>query len=290
MSQKIYHVRGRTIDHSQLETIRSIVDKYRDRGRSAISRILCEHWNWRQENGLLKERACRVLLLNLEKKGELELPPRLKENFRFPKKAPADIFSYDSSQIKGAVSNFGSLTIRMVRRSPDEALWDHLVDKFHYLGRPWIVGSYLKYIAYIESRPVACLGWGSAAWKVACRDRMIGWGPDARQCNLHKVVDNVRFLILPWVRVEHLASKVLAANIRVLRRDWQGFYNSSVVLLETFVDTQRFAGTCYRAANWQCIGKTAGRGRYDRLHQALSSVKAVFVYPLVKDVREALND
>lgn len=289
MSQKIYHIRGRTIDHSQLETIRSIIAENYDRGRSAISHILCEHWSWRQENGLLKERACRVLLLNLEKKGELELPPRLKENFRFPRKAPADVISYDSSEIEGTISNFGSLTIKMVRRSPDEALWDHLVDKFHYLARPWIVGSYLKYIAYIESRPVACLGWGSAAWKVACRDRMIGWDLDARQSNLHKVVNNVRFLILPWVRIEHLASKVLAANIRALRRDWQDFYNSPVVLLETFVDTQRFAGTCYRAANWKCVGKTSGRGKYDWRHQASGTVKAVFVYPLGNDFREALN-
>lgn len=290
MSQKTYRIRGRAIDDVQLETIRGIVAQNLARGRSAISRILCEHWNWRQENGLLKERACRVLLLALEKSGELELPPRMKENFRFPRKAPSDVASYDTSDIEGTVSNFGPLTIRMVRRSPEEALWDHLVDKFHYLARPWIVGSYLKYIAYLEGRPVACLGWGSAAWKVACRDRMIGWDSDAKQSNLHKVVSNVRFLILPWVRIEHLASKVLAANTRALRRDWQAFYNSPVVLLETFVDTQRFAGTCYRAANWKCIGKTKGRGKYDRLHQALSAVKAVFVYPLGRDFREVLND
>lgn len=178
----------------------------------------------------------------------------------------------------------------MVRLNPDEALWDHLVDKYHYLARPWIVGSYLKYIAYIEERPVACLGWGSAAWKVACRDQLIGWNSTARESNLHKIINNVRFLILPWVRIEHLASKVLAANIRALGKDWQDFYHSPAVLLETFVDTQRFAGTCYRAANWKCIGKTKGRGKYDRLNQATSSVKAVFLYPLQKDFRELLND
>ena len=157
MSQT-YHIRGRTIDHNELETIRSIVARNLTRGRTAISRILCLHWNWRQENGLLKERACRVLLLALEKKGEIELPPRMKENHRFPRKAPCDAV-YDTTQICGTVSDFGSLTIRMVRRSPDEALWDHLVDKYHYLARPWIVGSYLKYIAYLDARPVACLGW-----------------------------------------------------------------------------------------------------------------------------------
>ena len=284
-----YRIRGRTIDQGELQTIRATVTQYWAEGRSAISRILCRHWNWKQENGLLKDMACRALLLALEKKGEIELPPRLKESFRFPRKAPGNIASYDTSEIRGRVCDFGSLTIRMVRFSPEEALWDHLVDKYHYLGRPWIVGSYLKYIAYFGDRSVACLGWGSAAWKVACRDQEIGWGNSARQTNLHKVVNNVRFLIPPWVRVEHLASKVLAANIRMLRRDWWTFYNSPVVLLETFVDAERFSGTCYRAANWRCIGKTKGRGKYDRYSRALSSVKAVFVYPLAADFREALN-
>ena len=289
MSQKTCRIRGRTIDDAQLETIRCIVAQNRAKGRSAISRILCEHWNWRQENGLLKERACRVLLLTLEKRGQLELPPRMAESFRFPRKAPSDVISYDTSQIKGTVSDFGSLTIRMVRRSPEEALWDHLVDKFHYLARPWIVGSYLKYIAYLEGRPVACLGWGSAAWKVGCRDRMIGWDSCAKQSNLHKVVNNVRFLILPWVRIEHLASKVLAANIRVLRRDWLNFYNSPVVLLETFVDAQRFAGTCYRAANWKFLGLTTGRGKNDHTYKPNRSLKELLGLPLTPRFRELLS-
>lgn len=284
-----YRIRTRTIDQVELQRIRNTVAKNWDKGRTAISRILCRRWNWRQENGLLKDMACRALLLALEKKGEIKLPARLNENFRFPRKA-RDIDPYDSSELRGRLSDFSSLTIRMVRFNPAEALWDHLVDNYHYLARPWIVGSYLKYIAYLGERPVACLGWGSAAWKVACRDRMIGWDSDAKQSNLHKVVNNVRFLILPWVQIEHLASKVLSTNIRSLRRDWRNFYNSPVVLLETFVDTQRFAGTCYRAANWKCIGTTQGRGKYDRLHQALSAVKAVFVYPLGQDFREALND
>jgi len=290
MSQT-YRIRSRTIVHGELDTIRSIVTQNWAEGRSAISRILCQHWNWRQENGLLKDMACRALLLVLEKKGEIELPPRLNENFRFPRKAPSNIAAYDESEIIGRVSDFGSLTIRMVRFGPDEALWDHLVDKYHYLARPWIVGSYLKYIACLGERPVACLGWGSAAWKVACRDQIIGWDPATRERNLHRVIDNVRFLILPWVHIEHLASKVLAANIRILAKDWLHFYRSTVVLLETFVDTQRFAGTCYRAANWICVGETKGRGKYDYRHtKCLSAVKAVFLYALNKNYRELLND
>jgi hypothetical protein len=283
-----YHIRGRTIDHGELEIIRAVVAQNWDNGRSEISRILCREWNWKQANGQLKDMACRALLLALEKKGEIELPARLQETFRFPRKAPGNV-CHDSSEVKGKLPDFDPLSIQMVRFGPDEALWDHLVDKYHYLARPWIVGSYLKYIAYLGNRPVACLGWGSAAWKVACRDQLIGWNAAVRESNLHKVVNNVRFLVLPWVHVEHLASKVLSGNIRALVKDWAKFYNSPVTLLETFVDTRRFAGTCYRAANWKCIGTTLGRGKYDRLHQASGSNKAVFVYPLRRNFRETLN-
>jgi hypothetical protein len=177
----------------------------------------------------------------------------------------------------------------MVRQTPDEALWDYLIDSHHYLGRPWIVGACLKYLAYLDGRLVACLGWGAAAWKVQCRDGVIGWDTATRQTNLHKVVNNVRFLILPWVRVKHLASKVLAANLRVLVCDWQRFYSQEISLAETFVDTERFAGTCYKAANWTRIGETKGRGKYDRYNRFDSSVKAVYLYPLAGNYRERLN-
>jgi hypothetical protein len=136
---------------------------------------------------------------------------------------------------------------------------------------------------------VACLGWGSAAWKVGCRDTLIGWNTETRQTNLQNVVNNVRFLILPWVRVEHLASKVLALNLRVLVNDWQRFYAHAIVLAETFVDTERFQGTCYRAANWIRIGETKGRGKYDRENRYATSIKAVYLYPLTKNYRERLH-
>jgi hypothetical protein len=177
----------------------------------------------------------------------------------------------------------------MVRQTPDEALWDYLVDHHHYLGRPWIVGSSLKHLAYLDGRLVACLGWGSAAWKVGCRDAFIGWDAETRKVNLHKVVNNVRFLILPWVRVEHLASKVLALNLRVLASDWQRFYCHTIAMAETFVDTERFHGTCYKAANWTRIGVTKGRGKYDRHNKCTESVKAVYLYPLTTRFREQLH-
>ena len=136
---------------------------------------------------------------------------------------------------------------------------------------------------------VACLGWGSPAWKVACRDTLIGWDATVRSTNLHKVVNNVRFLILPWVKVRHLASKVLAMNLRVLLSGWQNFYAHDICLAETFVDTERFRGTCYQAANWHCVGMTKGRGRYDRDHNATASIKAVYIYPLAPNYLERLH-
>lgn len=288
MSEQTYQIRGRIIGQADLDTIRGVTATHWDQGRSAISRLLCEQWVWYQANGQLKERACRVMLLALEAKGEIALPPRLKESYKHPKRADRRDYPIDSSELVGTVAEFGSLTIKMVRRTPDEGVWDFLVDRHHYLGTPWIVGSYLKYLAYLDGRLVACLGWGSAAWKVAERDRTIGWDRPTREANLHKVVNNVRFLILPWIKIRHLASKVLAVNARCLQADWQAFYNQRIYLLETFVDTTRFKGTCYRAANWVYVGDTKGRGKYDRYNQQSKPVKAVFLYPLSRKFREEL--
>lgn len=177
----------------------------------------------------------------------------------------------------------------MVRNPDDEALWNCLIDQYHYLGKPAIVGAHLKFIARLDDRPVACLGWGSAAWQVGCRDRHIGWDAPTRAANLHQIVNNVRFLILPWVRIPHLASKVLAANMRVLAREWEKTYSQPIALLETFVDSARFQGTCYRAANWHKIGDTVGRGKYGAT-KGCCSIKSVWIYPLVKKYREKLHE
>jgi len=289
LPDKKYCIRGRHIDDAGLSIIRATITEYWDKGRSAISRILCERWDWRQANGLLKERGCRVLLLALEEKGEIELPPRMKESFRHPKRADRLEYPHDTTPLCGTVSEFRSLTIKMVRSTPDEGLWDYLVEKYHYLGHPWIVGSYLKYIAFLDGRPVACLGWGSPAWKVSCRDAFIGWDSATREANIHKVVNNVRFLILPWVRITHLASKLLAANTRTLAADWLDYYRQPVSLLETFIEKDRFEGTCYKAANWQYVGLTKGRGRDDTRHTNSKPVKAVYLYPLGKNYRESLH-
>lgn len=288
MAKQLYKIRGRSIDQYDLNTIRGVISAHWDQGRSAISRSLCKQWNWYQANGNLKDRACRVMLLRLEEKGEIRLPPRLTQRRRIRKKPKRLQYEYDKTPMTGRVSSYSSLTFKMVRRTPAEGLWDTLVDSCHYLGNPRIVGSYLKYFASLDGRLVACLGWGSPAWKVACRDTFIGWDHATREANLHKIVNNVRFLILPWVTIEHLASKVLAANIRRLQNDWLGFYNQPISLLETFVDTTRYKGTCYKAANWCHIGNTQGRGKYDRHTRREQPVKAVYLYPLSRRFREDL--
>lgn len=289
MAEVLYKIRGRHIGSDDLDDIRATVADNWASGRSAISRLLCHRWDWRQPNGQFKEMACRALLLSLESKGALELPPRQKESFRAPRRTDRQVFAVDTTPIEGSVARFGSLTITMVRQTPEEPLWDHLVHTYHYLGRPWIVGACLKYLVHLDGRLVACLGWGSAAWKVESRDETIGWDRATREANLQKVVNNVRFLILPWIRVEHLASKVLAANLRTLASDWHSFYAQEIALAETFVDVERFAGTCYKAANWMRIGETKGRGKYDRYNRYAASVKAVYLYPLAKNYRERLH-
>ena len=219
MAESLYHIRGRHIGPDDLHDIRTMISDHWASGRTAISRLLCEYWDWRQPNGQPKEMGCRALLLALEAKGALELPPRQKESFRAPRRTDRQVFPVDTSPLEGTVGQFRSLTIKMVRRTPDEALWDYLVDHHHYLGRPWIVGSSLKHLVYLDGRLVACLGWGSAAWKVGCRDASIGWDAETRKINLHKVVNNVRFLILPWVRVQHLASKVSYRREKIRKRN-----------------------------------------------------------------------
>jgi hypothetical protein len=186
MAETSYNIRGRQIDGQELETIRDIIRGNDTLGRTAISRLLCEQWHWEQSNGRLKDRACRVLLLALESKGVIKLPARLRvrESFNRRGQTLPDLCEIDQEAVTGKVSDFRSLTIEMVRFTPEEKLWDHLVHTYHYLGHPWIVGSYLKYLAYLDGRLVACLGWGSASWKVACRDRFIGWDTPLRKKNL----------------------------------------------------------------------------------------------------------
>ncbi len=288
MEQKLI-LRGRSVTFQDLDLIHSVIHQYWEQGRTFISKELCRIWNWHQENGALKDMACRELLRRLEQKGLICLPPQKIAIDRRHRKLSPKVLPHDTHPLTGRLKEFLPIELKMVRGSPEEALYNCLIQQYHYLGHCQIVGPYLKYLAYVQGRPIACLSWGGAAWKVACRDQFIGWSPSLRIKNLFFIVNNTRFLILPWVRISYLASHLLSQNIKTLVSDWFNWYQYTPILLETFVDKERFAGTSYKAANWILAGSTQGRGKNDRDHQKNLSVKEVFLYPLKKEFREILN-
>lgn len=283
-------IRGRHITSVVLEEIRQIIDQNWNLGRTAISRILCQKWDWRQNNGQLKAMACRDLLLRLEREQLITLPPRIHKNNNQKRNTwTPDLFDkIDTQPITGRVDQFTHIHLQMIRGTHKEKLWDYLIDQYHYLGYTQIVGSYLKYLIFLNNQLAACIGWGSAAWKVGCRDRFIGWNTDQRKNNLSGIVNNVRFLILPWICVKHFASKVLALSTRVLPDDWSQAFSEQLILVETFVDRSRFQGTCYRAANWIYLGDTKGMAKNGASYQRHGIIKSVFVYPLYRDFKRRL--
>ena len=282
-------IRKRTITEADLQPIQATVNRHWDKGRKHISRVLCEEWNWRQPNGCLKDMACRELLLTLHRKGLINLPPRLISAHNDKRNRSIPVVDIDQTPLQKKLSTFPPVKLKMIRNTSLETLFNSLVQQHHYLGYRQIVGNHLKYIAFIGDQPVACLGWGSAAWSVKSRDSFIGWDKDSKENNLHLVVSNTRFLILPWVSVKYLASKILALNARRLCDDWRKVYNHPVYLLETFVEKNRFKGTCYKAANWVCVGQTKGIAKKGHDHVFHGTIKDVYLYPLRKDFREKLG-
>jgi len=283
-------IRGRLVTASDLSFIHFLVKKHWHKGRTFISQELCRHWNWVQQNDSLKDMACRELLRRLEAKGYLQLPPRKNCSRNHGRnRKPIPVPEHDSTPIEKNLKQISPIRITMVRGSELEPLFNGLIEAYHYLGYCQIVGAHLKYIAFAQEKPLAGLSFGSASWKVSCRDQFIGWSPEVRTKNLPLIINNTRFLILPWVKVPYLASHLLSLLARILPSDWQRVYGYSPVLLETFVDKQRFVGTCYKAANWIEVGTTSGRGKYDRYNQKNIPIKTVFIYPLNRYFRETLN-
>ena len=281
-------IRKRTITEADLESIQIIVNDHWDKGRTPISQILCQKWNWVQPNGQLKDMACREVLLTLNRKGLLKLPPRKNSAYNEKRNRFIPIVEIDQTPIKSNLANLESVELRPIRNTKLEPLYNSLVQEHHYLGFRQIVGNHLKYIAFIGNRPVACLGWGSAAWSVKSRDAFIGWNKKTKENNLHFVANNTRFLILPWVSVKCLASKILAINAKKISDDWVKNYNYPLYLLETFVEKDRFKGTCYKAANWICTGQTKGIAKKGHDHLFHGKIKDVYLYPLKKDFRKKL--
>lgn len=228
--------------------------------------------------------------MRLEREDYIVLPPR-KSTPRNPflHRKPPEPVVVDESPLERSIKELFPITLQQVRRTPFEKLFNGLIAQYHYLGYTQPVGEHLKYLVFSHDRPIACLAWSSAPWHLGCRDHFIGWGPAVRKKNLHLLAYNSRFLILSWVRVPHLASHLLAKSAKVLSSDWQRIYHHPIYWLETFVDTERFKGTCYQAANWILLGKTTGRGKNDQTNKVNRSIKYVYGYPLTQDFRARLG-
>lgn len=283
-------IQGRLVTPDDLTQIRSLIAKHPEWHRTRLSRELCAAWQWTDPVGRMKDMACRTLLLKLHRRGSIQLPSRQGPSVNHRRGRSFQPGLHDATAISGRLQDLLPIGLVNADAGPERLLWQTLLHLYHYLGFSTRVGKSLCYLAVASSgRPVACLLFGAAAWKIAPRDQFIGWSGLQRQQNLHKVVNNMRFLIPPWVRVPHLASHVLGLALRRLPQDWTEKYGHSICLAETFVDVSRFAGTCYRAANWVELGQTTGRSRNDVRHQLQVSVKAVYVRPLCRRFRDELT-
>jgi len=280
---------GRTFQVRELELMRQIAREFSSLGVTEIARTVCELLEWKRPSGGLKNHECRQLLERLRTTGFLQLPELRKRGGRGPRRAALSESCCEPAPIACAASECEPLQLVLVEGQADSRRWRTEVEQHHYLGCRVPFGAHLRYWARTQDRELACLLWTSPAWKMQARDEWIGWSDEQRQGNLQRIVSNGRFLILPWVRVTGLASKILALSARQMPRDWEVRYGYRPLLLETLVDASRFRGTCYRAANWIHVGQTAGRGRMDREHKAHGqAVKDIYVYPLVRDVRKQL--
>ena len=282
-------IQGRFVTEAEVNEIRMLLHTYPSWNRSRLSRELCGRWNWRRPDGQIKDMACRELLRKLESRTLITLPPR--QNFgprRLPEIEPIEI---DQSPVSCLLSDIQPVDIVDVRQCAEhEKAFNYLLKEYHYLsyGRP--VGQNMKYLILGQNgRFLGCLLFGAAAWKTKARDQWISWSAEVRERNLGLICNNTRFLILDWIKVPHLASHALGICLRRLSRDWKSRYGTDIALVETFVDTTRYAGTCYKAANWHKIGQTKGRSRQDGNRKLKVSVKDIFVYPLRSDFRRLLT-
>lgn len=283
-------IQGRVVTADDLALIKALISDHPDWHRTRLSRELCTVWQWTDASGRMKDMACRTLLLKLHRRGSIVLPARRGPSVNHRRGQSFQPVLHETTAVTCPLRDL--LPIRLVNADagPDRALWQTLLRLHHYLGFSTRVGKSLCYLAVAAGgRPVACLLFGAAAWKTAGRDAFIGWSPEQRRRNLDLVVNNMRFLIPPWIRVPHLASHVLALALRRIDSDWQRKYGHPAALAETFVDADRFRGTCYRAANWIHVGETTGRTRNDVHHDIRTPVKAVYVYPLRRNFRHLLK-
>lgn len=286
----VLRYRGKDVTTAEIGFIKELIAANPALSRRRLSTQLCQAWNWVQANGQLRTMVCRGLMLALHRAGFIQLPTA-RPNVRNPlaqRRKPAPVSNLSWEPIQARVPELGPIEIRQVRRTSDEKLFGSLMETHHYLSYTQPVGEHLKHLVYARGTPIACLAWSSAPRHLAPRDRFIGWSKEQRKTGLGGLAYNTRFLILPWAKVPHLASHLLARVAPVVSADWQKLYQHPIYLLETFLDPGRFRGSCYRAANWIYLGQTTGRGKADLTHRANRSLKQLWVYPLTKDFRQQL--
>jgi len=283
--------RGREVDAQDVTLIQALIEEYPDASRRALSKKLCERWGWVQSNGQLRDMVCRGLMLALHRAGHIELPPvRCRPpNNVVAHHRPKQV-AVDDRILQAPLAELQPLDIRQVRSTAQERVFDALLQGHHYLGYTRPVGEHLKYLVSAKGRPVACFTWSSAPRHLGPRDRFIGWSATARRQNIHLLAYNSRFLILPWVRVPHLASHLLGRLARQLSTDWQQCYGHPIYYLESFVDPGRFRGTCYRAANWHFLGLTQGLGKDATSKKQNRPRKEILGYPLTRQFRQLLSE
>jgi hypothetical protein len=285
-----FRYRGCEIGEEDILSIRALIERYPKESRRRLSTRICEAWQWRQANGALRDMVCRGLLLMLERAGQITLPPvSYVRNNPLAHRARPEPVLIDKTPIEDPLRKLQPLEFEQVRRSAQEPLFNSLMEEHHYLGYEQPVGEHLKYVVWAEGRPIACLAWSSAPRHLGSRDHYIGWDATTRRSRIRFIAYNTRFLILPWVRVEHLASHILGRMAARISDDWQRGYGHPIYFLETFIDPERFRGTCYRAANWVLMGRTTGRGKQSNSYVPNRSIKEVLGYPLTKHFRELLG-
>jgi len=307
----VYRYCGRDFSEEEMDGIRRLIAADPPLHRAALSRRLCEQLRWVRPDGALKQMSCRVAMLRMEHDGLIRLPPPLTKNHNGRIKPQPTPAGDPREPIQLPLAELGQIVLCPVRSPNDSSLWNELIERYHYLRYTPLPGAQIRYLVWTDSarltsvhsvplrspqapranepQLLAALGFGAAAWTIAPRDRFIGWTAQERKRNLNLVVNNARFLILPWVQVPNLASHILARAATQLPLDWKHRYGFEPVLLETFVDKERFRGTCYRAANWHHVGQTQGRGKLNKTQLRLLPIKDIFLYPLTPRFRHALH-
>lgn len=279
---------GRDFSDGELLSIARLIEQNPTANRADLSRRVCVMFDWLKPNGGLKDMTCRVAMLRMQADGLIALPTsqlRPRRRPTFPATAATDV----QSPLSRPVHELAPISVRPVAGTANSRLWNEYVARYHYLGYTPMSGSQIRYFVFEGERLLALLSFGASAWKLAARDKFIGWKENERQKNLQLIVNNARFLILPWIQSKGLASKILSIINRQLPNDWHSRYGYRPVLLETFVEFPRHRGTCYKASNWINVGKTSGRGKKSRTNKPTLPIKDIWLYPLHKNFRALLN-